>query len=187
MRFIKLIAPTALIATIALFAPHADAQTMGEYATTTASAANGAGGLGTSIGSVVNSVNSDTSGDIGGGSRTWGASSLGASFDERAGAASGSGAGQDFESRAGSSGSGLGSDSRWPTRSQDSANDRFADTTRFQDEDRFPERTSASENRFPSGVFDQNRQGLDTHYSSSSGLDGGYSTSGGLDNSYSSN
>jgi hypothetical protein len=184
MRVIKLIAPTALIATLALFAPHAEAQTMGEYATTTASAGNGAGGLGTSIGSL---VNSDTSGDFGGGSRTWGASSLGASFEERAGAASGSGAGQNFESRAGSSGSGSGSDSRWPTRSQDSANDRFPDTTRFQDGDRFPERTLDSENRFPPGVLDQNREGLDTHYSSSSGLDGNYSSSGGLDNSYSSN
>lgn len=190
MRVIKLIAPTALIATLALFAPHADAQTMGEYATTTASAANGAGGLGTSIGSAVNSVNSDTSGDIGGGSRTWGASSLGASFDERAGAASGSEAGQDFESRAGSSASGSGSDSRWPTSEfqGQGQQDRFGDSERFKDqEDRFPERTSASENRFPSGVLDQNRQGLDTHYSSSSGLDGGYSSSGELDKSYSSN
>ena len=33
MRLIKLIAPAAMIAAIALFAPHADAQTMGEYAT----------------------------------------------------------------------------------------------------------------------------------------------------------
>jgi hypothetical protein len=185
MRVIKLIAPTALIATLALFAPHAEAQTMGEYATTTASAGNGAGGLGTSIGSL---VNSDTSGDFGGGSRTWGASSLGASFEERAGAASGSGAGADFESRAGSSGGASGSGSRWPTRSQDSANDRFADTERFKGgEDRFPARTLDSEDRFPAGVLDQNREGLDTHYSSSSGLDGNYSSSKGLDNSYSSN
>jgi hypothetical protein len=184
MRVIKLIAPTALIAALALFAPHADAQTMGEYATTTASTANGAGGLGTSIGSAVNSVNSDTSGDFGGGSRTWGASSLGASFEERAGAASGSSGGGGFDARAGSSGSG--SESRWPTR-QDSASDRFADTERFKGEDRFPQRSDASADRFPAGVLDQNREGLDTHYSSSSGLDGNYSSSGGLDNSYSSN
>ena len=181
MRVIKLIAPAALIATLALFAPHADAQTMGEYATTTASAANGAGGLGTSIGSVVNSVNSDTSGDIGGGSRTWGASSLGASFDERAGAASGSGAGQDFASRAGSSGSGSGSDSRWPTSqfAASTSEGRFGDSsTRFQDQDRFTERTelSGSQDRFPPGALDQNRQGLDTHFSTSSGLDKGYSS-----------
>ncbi len=83
MRLIKLIAPTALIAAVALFAPHAGAQTMGEYATTTAGVGTGAGSMGTSIG---NAVSSD---DLGGGSSTWGASSLGASFDERAGAAAG--------------------------------------------------------------------------------------------------
>jgi hypothetical protein len=185
MRLIKLIAPTAMIATLALFAPHADAQTMGEYATTTASAANGAGGLGTSIGSVVNSVNSDTSGDIGGGSRTWGASSLGGSFEERAGAASGSSGGAGFDARAGSSGSG--SESRWPTsQSEGVANERFADTERFKGEDRFPQRSDASADRFPPGVMDQN-QGLDSHYSSSSGLDGSHSSSSELDGSYSSN
>ena len=175
MRLIKLIAPTAMIATLALFAPHADAQTMGEYATTTASAANGAGGLGTSIGSVVNSDNSDSSGDLGGGSRTWGASSLGGSFEERAGAASGAAGGQDFEARAGSSGSGSGSDSRWPTRSE-GEQDRFADTERFKSEGRFPQRSDASAGRFPEGVLDQNRQGLDSHYSSSSGLDNSFSS-----------
>jgi len=171
MRVIKLIAPTALIATLALFAPHADAQTMGEYATTTASTANGAGGLGTSIGSVVNSVNSDSSGDLGGGSRTWGASSLGGSFEERAGAASGSSGGAGFDARAGSP------ESRWPTSQfQGAANDRFADTDRFKSEDRFPQRSDQSEDRFPTGVLDQNREGLDSHYSSSSGLDHSYSS-----------
>ena len=62
MRLIKLIAPTALIATLALFAPHANAQTMGEYATTTAGVGTGAGSMGTSIGSAVNSVT--TSGEL---------------------------------------------------------------------------------------------------------------------------
>ena len=86
MRLIKLIAPATLIATLALFAPHADAQTMGEYATTVGVASGGDTSMGTSIGS-------HRSGGLGG-SRTWGASSLGGSFDERAGApASGSGAG----------------------------------------------------------------------------------------------
>jgi hypothetical protein len=185
MRLVKLIAPTALIATLALFAQHADAQTMGEYATVTAGVGSGAGSMGTSIGSGVSS-------DDLGGSRTWGASSLGASFDERAGAASGSGLGASFEERAGSSGSGSG-DSRWPTsqlQGSDSGT-RFGDSsTRFQDQqDRFPGHSdlSASQDRFPAGVLDQNRQGLDTHFSSSSGLDGGYSSSGELDNSYSSN
>jgi len=46
---------------------------------------------------------------------------------------------------------------------------------------------SASENRFPQSELDQNRQGLDSHYSSSSGLDGGYTSSAELDGSYSSN
>jgi hypothetical protein len=173
MRLIKLIAPTAVIATLALFAPHADAQTMGEYATTTASVGSGTSSMGSSIGSVVNSVNS---GDLGGGSRTWGASSLGGSFEERAGAASGPAGGQDFEARAGSSGGGLGSDSRWPTARSMSDQDRFADTERFKDQDRFPQRTDLSADRFPAaGVLDQNRQGLDSHYSSSSGLDNSYS------------
>lgn len=178
MRLIKLIAPTALIATIALFAPHADAQTMGEYATTVASVGSGGGSMGTSIGSAVNSVSSVGSG---GGSQTWGASSLGASFDERAGAASGSGSGESFEARAGASSSGSSSESRWPA-SQFTSSDsgtRFGDSsTRFQDQGRFTERTdlSASADRFPAGVLDQNRQGLDSHYSSSSELDNSYSS-----------
>ena len=104
MRLVKLIVPAALVAVIALFAPHADAQTMGEYATATAGVANGASSMGASI---ANTVSSD---NLGGGSTTWGASSVGGSFEERAGAASSSGMGADFESRAGSSTA----DSRWP-------------------------------------------------------------------------
>src|ERR1700686_4091705 len=176
MRLIKLIAPTAMIATLALFAPHADAQTMGEYATTTAGVGTGSGSMGSSIGSVVNSVNSDSSGDLGGGSRTWAASSLGASFDERAGAASGSSGGAGFEARAGSSGSGSGSD-RFPTSQFEGDQDRFSDAERFKSQDRFPVRNDASADRFPTSALDQNRQGLDSHFSSSSGLDGGYSSS----------
>ncbi|HLX06132.1 MAG TPA: hypothetical protein VKR28_11380 [Candidatus Binatus sp.] len=184
MRLIKLIAPTALIATVALFAPHASAQTMGEYATTTAGVGTGAGSMGTSVG---NAVSSD---DLGGGSSTWGASSLGASFDERAGAASGAGAGQDFEARAGSSAEGSGPEARWPSTSplDGDSSGRFTDNDRFQDQERFPERNlEASGDRFPGGALDQNRGGLDTHYSSSSGLDNGYSSSSGLDNSSVSN
>jgi hypothetical protein len=179
MRLIKLIAPTALIAAIALFAPHADAQTMGEYGAATAGVASGGGSMGTSIGSTVSSDDF--------GSRTWGASSLGANFDERAGSASGSGLGASFEERAGSSGSGS-DDSRWPaSQFAGGGSSRFGDSsTRFQDQDRFPQRDlSASQDRFPAGVLDQNRQGLDSHFSSS-GLDNGYSSSGELDNSYSS-
>jgi hypothetical protein len=182
MRLIKLIAPTALIATMALFAPHADAQTMGEYGAATAGVASGGGSMGTSIGSTVGSDDF--------GSKTWGASSLGASFDERAGSASGSGLGASFQERAGSSGSGSGN-SRWPTSQFTSGNSgRFGDSSgRFQqDQDRFPKRDlSGSQDRFPAGVLDQNRQGLDSRFSSSSGLDSGYSSSPQLDNSYSSN
>ncbi|MFZ0680979.1 hypothetical protein [Candidatus Binatus sp.] len=183
MRLIKLIAPTALIAAVALFAPHAGAQTMGEYATTTAGVGTGAGSMGTSIG---NAVSSD---DLGGGSSTWGASSLGASFDERAGAAA-AGAGQDFEARAGSSAEGSSAEARWPSTSplDGDSSGRFTDNDRFQDQDRFAERNvDASGDRFPPGVLDQNRGGLDIHYSSSSGLDNGYSSSSGLDNSSVSN
>ena len=83
MRLIKLIVPAAAFAALALFAPHAEAQTMGEYATTVGVASGDSSAFGTSEG---------------GGSRTWGASSLGGSFEERAGSASASGA-AGFDSR----------------------------------------------------------------------------------------
>jgi hypothetical protein len=152
MRLVKLIAPATLIATLALLAPHANAQTMGEYASTTAAVGSGDSSAGT---------------DLGGGSRTWGASSLGASFDERAGALSASGAGADFDSRAGSTG-GSASDSRWPTTSPldgGSGSDRFSDSSRFQDQDRFStaERSElSSSDRFPTRSFNDNQGGLDT-------------------------
>jgi hypothetical protein len=161
MRLIKLIAPATLIATLALLAPHANAQTMGEYATTVGVASGDGTSMGTSIGGI-------GSGDLGGGSRTWGASSLGASFDERAGAlsASGAGAGADFDSRAGSTG-GSASESRWPTTSplEGAGSDRFSDSSnRFQDQDRFSEQSErwASSDRFPTRSLNDNQNGLDT-------------------------
>jgi len=180
MRFIKLIAPVVLLAGLAVFAAHADAQTMGEYATTTAGVSSGGGSMGTNF-----APSSFGSSDSGGGSSTWGASRLGASFDERAGAASQSASG-DFESRAGSAGSST-SQSRWPTTQfgtgpdQDrfgGASDRFASTN-----DRFGEHKelSSSQDRFAHSAFDDNRQGLDTHYSIG-GMDNHYSI-GGLDSS----
>jgi hypothetical protein len=185
MKLIKLIAPGATIAMLAMFAPYAGAQTMGEYATATAGVASGGG---TSMGSAIAASVSNTTGDAGGGS-TWGASSLGGSFEERAGSASGSSSG-DFESRAGSSG-GFGGDSRWPNSGLSSVGgaDRFSESGRFQDQDRFAGHSdlSSSTDRFPSGVLDQNTQGLDSRFSSSSGLDGHYSTSGELDSSYTNN
>ncbi|MGA7873085.1 MAG: hypothetical protein WCA22_19515 [Candidatus Binatus sp.] len=181
MRLVKMIVPAALIAGLAVFAPHANAQTMGEYATTTAGVGTGGSSMGTSIGSTVGSD------DLGGGSRTWGASSLGSTFEERAGAASSSAAGGNFDSRAGSMTGGAASQSRWPKSQFQSGqnSDRFADSSaRFQDKDRFPTRTDlSSSDRFPPSQFNNNRQGLDTHYSSS-GLDTHYSSSSGLDTNY---
>jgi hypothetical protein len=170
MKFIKLIAPAMLLTGLALFPSHAGAQAMGEYATTTAGVSSGGGSMGTSFAPS---------------SSTWGASRLGASFDERAGAGSQSATG-DFESRAGSAGSST-SQSRWPTSQfgtgpdQDrfgAASDRFASTN-----DRFAEHKelSSSEDRFGHSAFNDNRQGLDTHYSID-GLDNQHN-SGGLDNS----
>jgi hypothetical protein len=179
MRLVKLIVPAALVAVIALFAPHADAQTMGEYATATAGVANGASSMGASI---ANTVSSD---NLGGGSTTWGASSVGGSFEERAGAASSSGMGADFESRAGSSTA----ESRWPGSGFGSGDtsSRFGgasggDSGRFPETNRFNPRDFSSSGRFPGTAFNDNPNGLDTSYSRN-GLDASHS-SGGLDNSY---
>jgi hypothetical protein len=162
MKLIKLIAPATLIATMAVFVSHANAQTMGEYAATTASVSSGASSGGS---------------ELGGGSGTWGATSLGASFDERAGAASSS-SGTDFDSRAG--GGSSGGDARWQTSQLDGSgsSDRFdSQTDRFgSDQDRFPDRTdlSSSSDRFPESQFNDNSMGIDTNFSSDSGLDTHY-------------
>jgi hypothetical protein len=152
MRLTKLIVPAAMFATLALFAPHAEAQTMGEYATTVGVASGDSSAFGTS--------------DGGGGSRTWGASSLGASFDERAGSASSSG-GAGFDSRAGST-TGLDSGSRFPTESRLSdSGDRFGGSSdRFSDTDRFGQSQFQDQDRFPASAFNDNRMGLDTNYNS---------------------
>jgi hypothetical protein len=148
MRLIKLIVPAAAFAALALFAPHAEAQTMGEYATTVG-------------------VASDDSSSFGGGSRTWGASSLGGTFDERAGAASSSAGAVDFDSRAGST-TGSDSGSRFPTESRLSdSSDRFGGSSdRFGDTDRFGQSQFQDQDRFPSSAFNDNRMGLDTNYNS---------------------
>ncbi len=62
MRLVKLIGPAMLTAAVAMFATHANAQTMGEYATTTAAVSSGAGSMGTSIGSAVGNVSDDAGG-----------------------------------------------------------------------------------------------------------------------------
>lgn len=170
MRLFKLIVPAAVAATLAMFVSHAGAQTMGEYAATTASVGSGASSGGTAIGS-----------------DTWGASSLGASFDERAGAAATSTQGS-FQSRASemSGASGSESGSRWPTSQFADQQDRLGQSSdRFgSDQDRFPQRTDLSgSDRFPTSRFNDNSMGLDTHFASSSGLDTHYSTAGELDTS----
>jgi hypothetical protein len=184
MRLIKLIVPTALIAMIAMLAPRADAQTMGEYAGATASLGTSGGSMGTSL-----LPSTSTSGDVGGGSSTWGANGLGASFDERAGAASASAGGSDFESRAGSTASGSGSDSRWGQSAFENSSSgglggdsstRWADSAdRFTGQDRFSgtSQLSSSSDRFPSTALDNNTSGLDQHYDQA-GLDSGGSTAG---------
>ncbi|MGD1026815.1 hypothetical protein [Candidatus Binatus soli] len=163
MRLIKLIVPAVLIAMLALFAPHADAQTMGEYAPTTAGVGTAGGSMGTSI-----SPSSIGSSDIGAGSSTWGASGLGGSWSDRAGAASASSAGADFESRAGSAASGSTGARCWPVSRLDAdASDRFGDSSgKFPEQDRFTEHSelSAAADRFPASSFSNNGTGLDTSY-----------------------
>ena len=152
MRLIKLIVPAAAFAALALLAPHAEAQTMGEYATTVGVASGDASSFGTSEG---------------GGSRTWGASSLGGSFEERAGASSASGA-AGFDSRAGSMTGASDSSSRWPTETEltrSESSDRFGGSAdRFADTDRFGQSKFQDQDRFPPSAFNDNRMGLDTNY-----------------------
>jgi hypothetical protein len=170
MRYIKLIAPAMLLTGLALLPSHAGAQTMGEYATTTAGVSSGGGSMGT---------------DFAPSSSTWGASRLGASFQERAGAASQS-AGGDFDARAGSLTGGSASESRWPGTELSSAaapTDRFGDssggsTDRFPTDDtRFCSHSefTSSADRFGKSAFSGNSAGLDTNYSIG-GLDNHYNT-----------
>jgi hypothetical protein len=166
MSFKKMLLPAALIAVTALLAPCANAQTMGEYAGTTAGVGMGSGSMGTSF-SIPTSM-----GSSGGSSGTWGASRLGSSFDERAAAVSGSGMGQSFESRASALSSSHTSESRWPGSGISSAGsgNRFGTSERFKTGDRFTtnERFSSSESRWPGNAF-KDHMGLDTNYNSVNG------------------
>ena len=181
MRLIKWIAPAVLIGWLAILAPQAGAQTMGEYAATTAGVGTGSASMGASYAPA-----SIGSSDVGGGSSTWGASGLGASFDERAGAASASSGGADFSSRAGSLTGGATGESRWPESAlATDTSTRFGDSSaRFPEgKDRFPDTSelSSSADRFATSRFNDNPSGLDTNYKHD-GLDSGYTRSG-LDNS----
>lgn len=176
-------AAVVLIAAIALIAARADAQTMGEYATTTVGVASGAGSMGTAV-----SEPAFSSDESGGGSRTWGTSALGGSWAERVGSASASGAGASFSSRATAISGNSSGESRWPGGALsrgggllDSASGRFSTGDRFQTGDRFASREWGTANRFPAGSF-HDRMGLDNSYDRG-GLDNSHSQ-GGLDNSY---
>jgi hypothetical protein len=169
------------IAAVALFAAGANAQTMGEYGATVGMA-SGSGSMGT--GFAPPSFGSDT-----GGSRTWGTSAQGGSWDERVGATGALDGGGDFSSRATAiSGDSGGSQSRWPGGvlaggggPLDSSADRFSTGDRFSSGDRFAARDWGSADRFPAGSF-HDRMGLDNSYDRG-GMDNSYSH-GGLDNSY---
>jgi hypothetical protein len=170
MRLIKLIAPATLIAAIALLAPHANAQTMGEYATTTAGVGTGTGSMGTGF-SLPSLPGSNGSGA---GSQTWGVSGTGSNWSDRAGAASGSGG--DFESRAGSMSSGAAAQSRWPDTGLSNAQglsfgkSKLEDgEDRFSSSDRFPTRDFSSASRWPTSSLSDSRSGLDTSYNSVNG------------------
>ena len=180
MRLIKLIVPAVLIAGLALFAAHANAQTMGEYATTTAGVASGGGSMGTSI--APPSVGSDDLAEA----RDLGRQPLGASFEERAGAASSSAAGGNFDSRAGSMTGGSASQSRWP-KSQIRQRRGLRTDSAIRPTDCQPSRIDSPiapscrlPDRFPPShsmtivrgwIPTTSSAGLDNHYSSSSGLE----------------
>src|SRR5277367_1581387 len=63
VKLFKFIVPTALAATIALCAPRANAQTMGEYASTTAGASSGASSMGTTLSNSVATSVDNSGGD----------------------------------------------------------------------------------------------------------------------------
>ena len=165
-----LLPAAVLIAVAAFLASHANAQTMGEYATTTAGVGTGTGSMGTGF-SLPSLPGSNGSGES---SQTWGVSGTGGSWADRAGAASRSGG--DFESRAGSASSGAATQSRWPdtgfsnaqglsfgSSKLDQGEDRFAGS------DRFPSHDFSSAGRWPASSLADSKSGLDTSYSSVSG------------------
>jgi len=171
MSLKKLLLPAAvLISVMAFLSSHANAQTMGEYATTTSVASTGSGSFSTR--------------DVGESSRTWGVSGVGSSWADRAGAASGSGLGADFASRAASMSNESATESRWPdtglstaqgitfesSRLEDGA-DRFSsgDSSLGSSKERFTPRDFSSESRWPTSALADSKSGLDTSYNSISG------------------
>jgi hypothetical protein len=168
VKLSKLVVSVALVAAIAFFAPRAGAQTMGEYATTT--------GVSTGAGSMSSATASAPSfgSSLGGGTRTWGTSSYGASWEERASANSAS-SGGDFSSRAEAltGHSAGGGETRFPGSGFTNLPERASLTTdRFQGSgDRFAgsgSRFSSGDSRFSASKF-SNSMGLDTSFNSISG------------------
>jgi len=166
MRPKNLLLPAAvLIAVMAFLASHANAQTMGEYATTTAGVGTGSGSMGTAF------KLPSLTGSNGEGSQTWGVSGTGGSWSDRAGAAGG-----DFESRAGSASSGAATQARWPETGLSNAQglsfgssklDEGGD--RFSGSDRFPAHDFSSASRWPASSLSDSKSGLDTSFNSVSG------------------
>jgi hypothetical protein len=167
----NLLLPAAvLIAVVAFLASHAQAQTMGEYATTTAGVGTGTGSMGTDF-KLPSLPGSNGSGE---GSQTWGVSGTGGSWSDRAGAASGSGG--DFASRAGSASSGAAAQSRWPDTGLSNAQGLSFGSSkldegedRFSGSDRFPAHDFSSASRWPASSLSDSKSGLDTSYNSVSG------------------
>jgi hypothetical protein len=168
MSLKNLLLPAAVIIAVAAFlASHANAQTMGEYATTTAGVGTGSGSMGSGF-SLPSLPGSNGGGES---SQTWGVSGTGGSWSDRAGAASGSGG--DFASRAGSASSGAATQSRWPdtgfsnvqglsfgSSKLDQGEDRFAGS------DRFPAHDFSPTNRWQASSLSDSKSGLGTTYNS---------------------
>ena len=164
MRLIKLIAPAAMIAALALLAPHANAQTMGEYATHGGSRERRRSRWAPA--SAASARATSAAGRGPGAPAHWAPVLMKGPGPHRLRP----GAGADFDSRAGSMAGASASDSRWPTASHldGDGSDRFSDSSnRFQDQDRFSEQCASD--RFPSVVFTTRSQADTT--SESSGLD----------------
>ena len=162
----KLTVSAALLAFVAFVAPRANAQTMGEYATTTAGISTGAGSMSSST-AMAPSLGSD---NTGGGSHTWGSSSYGASWSDRVGAGAGLSGGTDFASRAATAGSVRdNTESRFPGTgfsTQDASESRFGSSERWK---------SSSAERFGSGELSARLGGGErwsqSRFSGGTGLD----------------
>jgi hypothetical protein len=170
VKLAQIFALAAMLAAIVLVGPSANAQTMGEYATTTGVASGGAGSISSTVQPSIGGDSFDRSPELGGGTRTWGTSALGASFSERASAISAGSSMGDFSSRASAlsaSGSGerfhidrsFGGEGRFGTGDRFSGQERFGDTGRFPNSDRFSK----------SSFNDDKGMGLDTTFNSASG------------------